>query len=316
MAGYGISIPFEGIDLADQAGLYAKLADLGYTDVWSSEASGYDAFAPLAQAALAPGSLRLGTAIVPVFTRGPATLAMSAASISAMAPGRFALGLGSSSDVIVNRWNGIAFDRPYQRVRDTLRFLRRALAGEKVTAEYETFSVAGFRLDHPPEVPPPILLGALRPGMLRLAGREGDGAIVNWLGAGDVPRVAAEVGPGKEIVARIFCAPTEDSALARSVGRQLVAAYLNVEVYARFHEWLGRGPLLGEMWDAWRAGDRKRAVAAIPDIVVDDLIVHGSAEVCQEHISRYVKAGVTTPVLAVLPLTADPWRVIEDLSPS
>ena len=98
--------------------------------------------------------------------------------------------------------------------------------------------------------PVPILVAALREGMLRLAGREGDGAIINWLSADDVATVAPIVheagdGDAKEIVARIFVAPTDDADTVRGMGRFAIAAYLNVPVYAAFHEWLGRGELLG-----------------------------------------------------------------------
>src|SRR6476660_6648779 len=217
------------------------------------------------------------------------------------APGRFALGIGTSSDVIVERWNGMTFDKPYQRVRDTIRFLRKALTGEKVDEEYETFRVRGFRLGIPVPEQPPILVAALRPGMLRLAGREGDGAIINWLSADDVRTVAPHVGAGKEIVARIFVCPSDDTDAVRAMGRFAIAAYLNVPVYAAFHEWLGRGPQLKPMWDAWKAGDRKAATAAIPDEVVDDLIVHGSPEECKAHIQRYIDNGVTTVALAIMP---------------
>ncbi len=129
---------------------------------------------------------------------------------------------------------------PIDRVRDTLRFLKEALTGEKITVENESFNVKGFRLGRVPSITPPIYLGALRPGMLRLAGREADGAIVNWLGAEDVPKAVAEVGPGKEIAARIFVLPSEDADLARTVGRRMITAYLNVEAYAEFHRWLGK----------------------------------------------------------------------------
>ncbi len=197
---------------------------------------------------MASDRLQLGTAVVPVYTRGPGLLAMQAATMAELAPGRFALGVGSSSDVIVERWNATPFVEPYKRVRDTVRFLRAALTGEKVDAEYETFTVRGFRLGRRLEQPPPIYVAALRPGMLRLAGREADGAILNWLSAQDVAKVVPEVGPGKAIVARIFVCPTEDAERARYVGRIGIAAYLNVAVYAAFHEWLGRGPALEAMW--------------------------------------------------------------------
>ena len=314
--GYGITIPFDGVPLAEHRPWLQELEDLGYTDAWSAEADGTDAFTPLALAAAWTSNLRLGTAIVPAFTRGPALMAQSAAALAEAAPGRVAIGIGTSSDVIVERWNGIPFEHPYKRTRDVVRFLRQALTGDKVDAEFETFRVKGFKLGRPPSVIPPILVAALRPGMLHLAGREADGAVINWLGADDVPKVVAEVGEGKEIVARIFVCPSEDSATVRAIGRRLVAAYLNVPVYAAFHEWLGRGPLLDGMWKAWKAGDRKLALEEIPDEVVDALIIHGSAKDVRATVRRYMDNGVTTPALAVLPIGVELRQAIRDLAPS
>src|SRR5437016_6799215 len=313
---YGITVPFDGVPLQAHREWFEEIATLGHTDLWSAESGGADAFTPLALAAAWTPSLRLGTAIVPAYTRGAATLAETVASMVQAAPGRFALGIGTSSNVIVENWNGIPFQEPYRRVRDTIRFLRASLAGEKVTHEYDTFAVKGFRLGIRIDEAPPILVAALRPGMLRLAGREGDGAIINWLSADDVARVVPEVGQGKEIVARIFVCPSEDADTVRSMGRFALAAYLNVEVYAAFHQWLGRGPLLEPMWKAWQSGDRKAATAAIPDEVVDDLIVHGSPEACRAHIQRYIANGVTTTALAILPFGVDTRQAVRDLSPS
>jgi probable F420-dependent oxidoreductase len=320
MQRFGMTVPFDGVPLVDQRDWFVELADLGYTDVWSSEANGADAFTPLALASAWAPSLRLGTAIVPAFTRGPGCLAQSVGSLAAAAPGRLAIGIGTSSDVIVERWNGIPFEKPYQRARDTVRFLRRALTGEKVNAELETFSVRGFKLGIVPPEPVPILVAALREGMLRLAGREGDGAIVNWLSAEDVSRVAPIVHQAgddaeREIVARIFVVPLDDAETVRNMARFAIAAYLNVPVYAAFHEWLGRGEVLADMWRLWKEGDRRGALAAIPDSVVDELIVWGSPEACREHIQRYVDAGVTTPALALLPFGYDPRQAIRDLAP-
>ena len=307
-ARHGITVPFTGVPLHEHRRWYEEVAALGYTDVWSAEAGATDAFTPLALAAAWTPELRLGTAIVPVYTRGAATLAQSVAAMCQAAPGRFALGLGTSSDVIVERWNGMAFERPYHRVRDTIRFLRAALAGEKVTETYDTFAVRGFRLEVPVDDPPPILVAALRAGMLRLAGREGDGAIINWLSADDVKTVVPHVGEDKEIVARVFVLPTEDLNVARVVGKRAIAAYLNVPVYAAFHEWLGRGEQLAPMWSAWKAGDRAAAVEAIPDSLVDELIVHGSGAECRAHLARYAANGVTTPTPAILGLGAEHLR--------
>jgi probable F420-dependent oxidoreductase len=327
MQRYGMTIPFDNVPLHEQRDWIVELADLGYTDVWSSEANGADAFTPLALASAWAPSLRLGTAIVPAFTRGPGCLAQSVGSLAQAAPGRVALGVGTSSNVIVEGWNGIPFERPYQRTRDMVRFLRQALTGEKVTAEYETFSVRGFKLGVVPPEPVPILVAALREGMLRLAGREGDGAVVNWLSADDVATVAPIVrraaegradapdGAAPEIVARIFVAPSDDADTVRGMGRFAIAAYLNVPVYAAFHGWLGRGDRLGDMWRLWKEGDRKGALAAIPGEVVDELIVWGKPEQCREHIERYVDNGVSTPAVALLPFGYDQRQAIRDLAP-
>lgn len=223
----------------------------------------------------------------------------------------------------MERWNGLAFEEPYKKVRDVVRFLRDVLGGEKVARQYDTFEVQGFRLGVRPEQSPPILVAALREGMLKLAGREADGAIINWLAPTDVGRVAGIVheaagGAEREIVARIFVCPSENTDIVRAGARFAIAAYMNVPVYAAFHEWLGRGDVFRPMWDAWAAGDRKAAMAAIPDGVVDELVVHGSPEQCRARIDEYFANGVTTSALAVLPLDPDldPWQAIVGLAPA
>jgi probable F420-dependent oxidoreductase len=230
------------------------------------------------------------------------------------------MGIGSSSNVIVENWNGIPFEEPYKRTRDVARFLRKALTGEKVSEKYDGFEVNGFTLRRVPREQPPILIAALRPGMLRLAGREGDGAIINWLSAEDVATVkpyVEEGGAQKEIVARIFCCPNPDAEVVRAEAKRAIAAYLNVPVYADFHRWLGRSEDLEGMWNHWAAGDRKAALDAIPDRVVDQLFVHGTPEQCREHIDRYHAMGVTTSAISIMPFGGiDPIEAARDLAPA
>ena len=296
---YGVTVPFGNLPLLEHKEWYEELVALGYTDIWSAEAGGHEGLVPLTLAAAWTPTLRLGTAILPVYTRGAATLAEATASMCQAAPGRFALGIGCSSPTIVENWNAVPFVKPYQRVRDTIRFLRAALSGEKVTAEYETFSVTGFRLDVAVPQMPPILVGALREGMLRLAGREGDGAITNWLSHADVPKLVEQVGDDKEIVARILVFPTTDFETVRMVGRRMAAAYLTVPAYAAFQEWLGRGDAIREMNEKWAAGDRAGALELVPDTLIDELIVHGTPEECRRRIEEYATAGITTTAPAI-----------------
>jgi probable F420-dependent oxidoreductase len=307
MSRWGLTIPLIGVPLLEHADIIRALPGLGYTDVWSAETNGTDAFTPLALAAAWEPTLRLGTAIVPVYTRGPALIAMSAASMEAAAPGRFVLGLGASSPVIVGNWNGIPFEQPYRRTRDVLRTTKAALAGQRVDGEFDTFTIKRFKLEQAPAAPPMIVLAALRPQMLRLAGTEADGAILNWLASYDVGQCVEAVDHADaEIVARIFVCPTEDAEFARNLGRMLISTYLTVPAYAAFHDWLGRGEQLKPMQDAWAAGDRAGAAAAVPDDVVDDLVLHGSPQSCREQVQAYVEAGVRTPVLALMPTPDGP----------
>lgn len=314
-----MTVPFDA-PLNEQREWFEELETLGYTDAWTAEATAGDGFTPLILASQWAPKLRLGTAIIPAFTRGPALMAQTAASLAELAPGRVALGIGTSSDVIVERWNGIPFQDPYKKVRDMTRFLKLALTGEKVDEAFETFTIRGFKLGRPLAVPPQILIAALRPGMLKLAGKESDGVIINWLSADDVSKVVSVVneaagGAPREVVARLFVCPNPDRELVHKMARFSIAAYLNVPVYAKFHEWLGNGPELQGMWDAWKAGDRKAALAAIPDAVVDRLIIHGTPDECRAHIQRFVEAGVTTPALAILPFGVDARQAIRDLAP-
>jgi probable F420-dependent oxidoreductase len=317
-----MTVPLPG-PLHTQRDRIIELADMGFTDVWSAESDGGDGLTPLALASVWEPRLRLGTAILPAYTRAPALMAQSAATMADAAPGRFVLGIGSSSNVIVERWNGVPFERPYHRVRDMVRFLKDAFSGEKVNKEYDTFEIQGFRLGIRPEQPPPIVVAALREGMLKMAGRESDGAITNWLAPSDVVQVAAALrdgagGDDRELVARIFVCPSENAEAVRAGARRAIAAYMNVPVYAAFQEWLGRGDALAGMWAAWKAGDRKQALVEIPDEVVDDLVVHGSPEHCRARIGEYFANGVTTSALALLPFDPelDPWTAVTSLSPS
>jgi probable F420-dependent oxidoreductase len=309
----GLTIPLDGFTLAEHADLVREAERLGYQDAWSFEADGVDAFAPLAVAGQA-SDLRLGTAIVNVYTRGPATLAMSAAGLAEIAPGRFILGIGSGSDVIVESWNGGSFRKPATRVREMTQFLRRALAGERVVFRGETFSVDGFRLSRPLVAPVPIYIAALRAGMLALAGEVADGVILNWLAPEDVPRcvtvvreAAAKAGRDPsaiEITCRVFVYLDEDDTTAC----RHVAAYLNVPVYRAFHEWLGRTPDLAPMWEAWARGDRRGAVAAVPERVMDELLLRGSVPTIRAGIQRYLDAGVDTAFILLQSSEPDATR--------
>jgi probable F420-dependent oxidoreductase len=314
---WSLSVPMDGFSLAELGDVAREAERLGYTDAWSLEVDGVDGFTPLAVVGMATG-MRLGTAIVNVYTRGPGTLANTAAGLADLAPGRFILGIGSGSQVIVESWNNGVFAKPATRVREMAQFLRAALAGERVVFKGQTISVDGFRLTRVPSSPVPIYIAALRPGMLRVAGEVGDGVILNWNSPEDVPKSIAIVreaarkagrDPGAiEITARVLISVDPAGPESDLAARRHIAAYMNVPVYRAYQEWLGRTPALQPMWDAWAAGDRKGAITAIPAAVVDELIGRGSLPSIRARVQRYLDNGLDTAFLQLQTNDPDPAR--------
>lgn len=242
--------------------------------------------------------MRLGTGVVNPFTRGLPVLAQHAAALQDASDGRFCLGLGASSNVIVERWNQVPFERPLTRVREAVQVLRPVLAGER--------GPGGFRLEQPPATPVPIFVAALRDRMLTLGGEVGDGTFVNFLPVSAVEHVcqqirAGERGAGREegsteVVCRFFCIPGErDQALG--VARFMFAAYATVPVYERFFRSLGWSDQLDPMVQAWGEGDRKRAAALAPEDLMREIFILGTPEEQHERLERFAAAGITTFVL-------------------
>jgi probable F420-dependent oxidoreductase len=302
---YGITLPTSGVPLAEMAGWIEAAAAAGYTDLWLGESFGADAVALLAMASAIAPELQLGTAVLPASNRIPGLLAQSAATLAGLAPGRVSIGLGASSPAVVSDGGGQLQSRPLPHLRDTIRFLRRALLGERITEDFETFSVRGFALAEPPAQPPPLLVAGLRPAMLRLAAEEADGAVLTLVSADDVARVRSVVGAELSLVTWLLVCPYPDPAdadRARSAARRLLTGYLTVPAYAAAADWHGRGDALSGMRAEWAAGRRREAVAEIPDAVVDDLVIHGDPDYCRERIAEFVAAGVTVPLISALPL--------------
>jgi probable F420-dependent oxidoreductase len=309
----GVTVPLVGLPLGEHRGPVAELVRAGYGVVSTGEVSGHDALTPLILIGGWQPELTLSCAVVSAFTRGPALMAMTAAAMAEAAPGRARFGIGAGSDRIVDGWNGLHFDKPYSRVRDVLRFLRSTLTTGRPDADSSRgLGSSGFRLARVPDTPPKLLVAALGPRMQSLAQAEADGVILNCLSPADIAQVRevhAAVSRQRdaplEIEVRVFVIPGPRDAAEQEARRQ-IAAYLTVPVYTNFQRWLGRGEKIVELTDAWHSGDRKRALAVIPDDLVSDLFVTGPPEECAAGVKRYLDAGIDVVTIALLPSTGAP----------
>jgi len=306
---WGLTLPLPGVSLAEQRPLVERAEAAGYTDLWTGETAGPDGFTPLTLSSAYTERMRLGTGIVGVFQRGPALLAQEAAALADASAGRFVLGLGSSSDRIVEGWNGIPFERPLSRVRETLDFLDAALAGERTST--------GFKLETAPAHRVPIVLAALRGKMLQLAVDRAAGAFTNFLPLSGLPKVVAQLDGAPadfELLCRFFCIPGEREQ-AEPLARFMFSSYITVPVYTAFYRWLGFGEQIDPMVAAWEAGDRQAAAAAAPWELIEDMFVFGTPEQMKERLAAFVAGGITLPILTPIVTPDRLGETIDALAP-
>jgi probable F420-dependent oxidoreductase len=306
---WGLTLPLPGLTLADHESAIRRAEAAGYTDLWTGETAGPDGFTPLALSAAWTERARLGTGIVGVFQRGPALLAQQAAALADASEGRFVLGIGSSSDRIVEGWNGIPFERPLSRVRETLDFLDVALKGERTGS--------GFKLEAKPAHEVPIVLAALRGKMLELAVERADGAFTNFLPLAGLPKVTAQLADapeGFELLCRFFCIPGEREQV-EPLARFMFSSYITVPVYANFYRWLGYGEQIEPMVAAWEAGDRQAAAAAAPWELIEDMFIFGTPEQMKERLAAFVAGGITLPILTPIVTPDKLAETIDALAP-
>ena len=304
---WGLTLPFAGLPLREHLDRFRQAEAAGYDDLWTGETAGPDGFTPLALAAGVTERIRLATGIVNPYTRGPALLAQQAAALQDASGGRFVLGIGSSSNVIVERWNEIPFVKPLSKVRESVETLRPIFAGER--------GPGGFKLETAPTQPIPIVIAALRGRMLALAAELGDGAFTNFLPLSGLPTVKEAFGaPEKELACRFFCVPMPEEE-GMGFAKHLFAAYGTVPVYAAFFRWLGWGEKLDPMIEAWQAGDRQRALELCPEDLVREIFVFGSPDEMRERLGAFVEGGITTLILTPLAAPDQVPALIDALAP-
>jgi len=321
-----ISLPPAGLPLSEVATFAREAEELGYGSAWVAEVAGNDGFALGCAAATATSRMRIGTAVVPLNTRGPAMLAMAAATLDGVSGGRGVCGIGVSSEAIVSGWNDQGSDRPLRRARETIEVLRAIFAGEKVTYEGETVRVRGYRMTPPPLRPMPIYLGALNRGMLRLAGELADGVVLNMLGEDFVPTALAEVHAGArlagrdpadiEVVLRAHTYVGDDPAAARDGFARGFAAYVVARGYRDFFAWQGYGECVAGVDAAFAARDREAARRAISDEMLHSMTVTGDAATVRARLQAYQDAGVhTVAVSSFWPDRAHAWETMRVCAP-
>ncbi len=311
----GLALPFTAVfSLPEYLALVARAEAAGYDTLWAGEVA-TEGVTTMAILASHTTRVNVASGILPLQTRTPTLLGMTAVSLGHMAPGRIRLGLGVSSPIIVGQWHGLPYERPLEQLREAVQIIRTILAGERVNFEGKFYRIRNFRpAQPPPPKPVPIYFGALGPRMLQLAGEIADGVLLNWIPPEAVPQSIRQIEIGAkragknvadlEIAAFIRTSVTDDPAPARAWLARDITGYAIVDSYARFFAGCGFGKEVDAVNAAWKAGDRAGAVRQISERFLDGLGVVGPADFCRQRLEEFSKAGLTQPV--VLPFSPEP----------
>jgi probable F420-dependent oxidoreductase len=298
--------------LAEFPGLAREAEARGYRTAWVGEASGAEAL--VLSTLIATHTRRLGVAngVIPVQTRTPIVYGQVAATLGHLAPGRFALGLGLSSEIIVGQWHGLPFAPSIRQMREAVQIIRAAAAGERVNFEGKFYRLKNFRLAIPAPSPAPrVYLAALGPRMCELAGEVADGVLLNWIPPEAVPASLLHVETGAkragksladiDVAVYVRTCVTDERGPVREALARDITGYAIVSAYARFFEECGFAEEVRTVNAAWKAGDRAGAVKGISERVLDGLGAVGPAGLCREQLAAFARTGATPVVLPFAP---------------
>lgn len=301
----GAALRDTGFKVGDLQALVRAADDAGYTSIWAPEVGSRDAIVLASLYGSVTTRARVGTGVIPMYSRSVTALALSVAAAADAAQGRFVLGLGAGHRFTAEAWYGATWERPRTYLRETISVLRDILNGERVTHD-GAFSVHGFHLGStPPKVP--IYIAALTPASLRLAGEVADGVILNWLPPEGIEKAAllareaaADAGRQIEVLTYVRTAVTSDPDLehaARQAVREQTHAYLSLPTYANAVRQVGYGSHLDQM-----AAGKEGAI----DALADALCVRGEKATVRERLERYADAGVDSVIVYPVPFGDDP----------
>ncbi|MGZ0746421.1 TIGR04024 family LLM class F420-dependent oxidoreductase [Haloparvum sp. AD34] len=314
-------------DLDDVVDLFERGESLGYDVAYLPETWGRDAVTTLSLAAERTETIGLGTSILNVYSRSPTLVGQTAATLQEASDDRFRLGIGPSGPQVIENWHGAEFGNPLRRTREYVDVIRQTLSGEEVRYDGEYVQVGGFRLRcDPPEPAPPVEVAAMGPKAVELAGRFADG----WHALlftpdglrdrlGDLER-GASLGDRDPDAVRttlsLNCCVLEDGERARSLARQHLAFYVG-GMGTYYRDALARQGYeerANAIYDAWQAGDREEALAAIDDDLLDKLTVSGTPEQARRALDRFEAVDGLDAVAVSFPRGAETGEIRETMA--
>jgi len=312
MARIGLTLPrSEDLPRKEIVEVVQQAEALGYDSVWVGESWGRDGFTWLTQLACHTSRIKLATGITTVYSRSPALIAQTVASLDEISEGRLVLGLGTSGPIVIENWHGIPFDRPMRRTREYIDIIRLILSGERATYQGEIFQLKGFRLPFTPvRSSVPIYVASLGPRNLRLTGELADGWLPIYLDATHLADFQRDIAVGAREAGRtldaidvapyILACVSEDVEAARHLVQAHLAYYIGGmgTFYAKLIARYGFEDEVSRVREAWGKRDRQSAASQVTDAMVARMAICGNPREGRAQLEQYRAAGVTLPILS------------------
>ena len=312
MPGIGTFIS-AGRSLDDAIARTKRADELGFDSVYTTHIAGRDSLTVLTAYAAATERIKLGTGVLPIFSRTPASTAQTAATIDEYSGGRMVIGLGVSHKVTVENWFDAEITKPVTQMREYAGIVKAILRGEPAP-DGEFFNTNFAFMGYPPRPELSVYIAALSPNMLQLAGEIGDGVML-WLCSPDYIRdvVIPEVTKGREkagkgldgfdVVAAVPSALTDDREAALETMRGDLVTYLSLPFYRAMLERSGFTDDIAAFDEGMASGDVEKAKAGISERMLTALAGIGDADDVRAGVERYRDAGATSPCVGAIPKT-------------
>lgn len=320
--GIGVS---EDLTVPVQRDLAREVEEAGIASLWTNEARGRDALLLCQAWASATEALQVGVGVVPLWSRSAAQLAMSAVTLQEASNGRVLLGIGVSHSATMEPWHDADYRKPLTAARETLTVLRTLFAGGTSDLDGEVVSSHRFELQISPLPDPPrLLLGAMGPKMLRLAGERADGVLLNWSSPDEVRSAAGVVreasggagrdGSSAEVAGYVRFAIDEDEDAARDALAREIASYCALPAYAEHFDRQGFGAEVDKVKSAYRSGGSEAAAEAVPEGMLLELGWYGRPDASPDEVlSVYRDAGLDHLVARVVTVGEDPTTSVRNV---
>ena len=331
MARYGVRLENDpNLSPQDYQELSSQAEKNGFEAVWVPEGGGRDSLTSLATIAMKTDAVKLGTGILPIFARTPTNTAMGAAGMAAVSDGRFLLGLGVGHAPTVESRDGIPFNQPMTRMRETIQIIKALLSGEEVNFTGRQFKIAGASMGAAtPKTKVPIYIAALGPQMLEMVGELADGVLMNWTAVdylgeaiGHIKRGAEKAGrdPNEiDIAGYVRVAVGDNLTESRVSLRRQVARYASNPFYRNFFAQTGFDKEMSAAAAALADGNLDKAADSITEEMQDQVAIVGTVEECRAALEKRRAAGLQLPVIAPFAVgdnMASHRHVVEAMAPA